>query len=85
MNETQSPSTDSSNAPRWRLIALIAVGLFVWGVYHAVGAYRLNHNILRPVVVMACTLGFLAFWGIMLLSRARRLRREAKQREGNSF
>jgi predicted Na+-dependent transporter len=57
-------------------ILLIVVGVLGWGVFHAIGAYRFNHDPRRFVVVMACVLGFLAFWGAALASRRARLRRE---------
>jgi hypothetical protein len=56
-----------------RLIVLIFLGVLAWGVFHAVGAYRLNHNVARPLVVLGCTLAFLGFWLIMLRSRSRRI------------
>jgi len=46
---------------RWIMAALV-----VWGVFHAVGAWTLNHDVRRPLVVMACVLGFLGFWLAML-------------------
>ena len=60
---------------RWA-IPLIVVGLLAWGIFHAYGAYTLNHNIWRPVMVIGCVLAFLAFWGLMLASRRARLRRQ---------
>lgn len=57
------------------VLVLIAVAIFAWGVYHAVGAYFFNHNPLRAVVVMACVAGFLGFWGLMLAARSRRMRK----------
>jgi protein-S-isoprenylcysteine O-methyltransferase Ste14 len=59
-----------------RLIVLIFLGVLAWGVFHAVGAYRLNHNVARPLVVLGCTLAFLGFWLIMLRSRSRRIDRD---------
>jgi protein-S-isoprenylcysteine O-methyltransferase Ste14 len=47
-------------------------------VFHAIGAYRLNHNPLRIVVVLGCVLAFLGFWAAMLASRSARLRRDDK-------
>lgn len=66
-----------------RAMWLIAGSVALWGVYHAVGAFwnfRLSgqptHNPWRSVVVLACVAGFLAFWGLMLAQRRRRLRAE---------
>jgi hypothetical protein len=55
-----------------RAVPLVIVAVLAWGVFHAVGAYRFNHDVRRPLVVLACVLGFLAFWGAMLWNRARR-------------
>lgn len=54
-----------------RLILLIMAAVFAWGVLHAVGAYLLNHNPWRPVIVLACVLAFLGFWALMLRTRRR--------------
>jgi hypothetical protein len=61
---------------RW-IIPAIAAAVLVWGVFHAVGAYRLNGNPWRPVMVLVCVAAYLGFWGLMLASRRARLRREA--------
>ncbi len=58
------------------VIALIMLAVLAWGVFLAVGAYQLNHNPWRPLMVMACVLGFLGFWGLMLASRTARMTRE---------
>ncbi|HWB00802.1 MAG TPA: hypothetical protein VG713_20060 [Pirellulales bacterium] len=58
--------------PPKRLIGLIAAGVFAWGLYHAWGAYQLNHNPWRFVMVLGCVLGFLGFWWAMLAARQRR-------------
>jgi CHASE2 domain-containing sensor protein len=49
-----------------RIIRWIMVAIVVWGAILAVGAWTLNHDIRRPIMVMACVLGFLAFWLAML-------------------
>jgi len=48
----------------------------VWGIFHAIGAWRLNHNPLRAVVVLACVGAFLGFWMTMLAVRQRRLSKQ---------
>jgi hypothetical protein len=53
-------------------IAIIMVAIFGWGVFHAIGAYSLNRNPWRPLVVVCFSLGFLGFWLLMLASRRRR-------------
>ena len=60
----------------WKLraIAMVVTGILAWGVFHAVGAYRFNHDPRRGLVVLACVVAFLAFWGILLWNRARSLR-----------
>jgi hypothetical protein len=62
-----------SDAWKTKAIALVAVGVLAWGLFHAYGAYTFNHNPWRAVVVMACVLGFLGFWGMLLLNRRRQL------------
>jgi CHASE2 domain-containing sensor protein len=49
-----------------RIIRWIMVAIVVWGAILAVGAWTLNHDIRRPIMVMACVLGFLGFWLAML-------------------
>ena len=60
---------------RVRIIRWVVAGIVVWGVVHAIGAWRLNQNPLRPVVVLACVGAFLGFWMTMLAARQRRLSR----------
>jgi CHASE2 domain-containing sensor protein len=66
IEEPQAP--DARRIIRWVVLAILA-----WGVFHAVGAWRLNHNPLRAVVVLGCVAGFLGFWMAMLAARQRRL------------
>ena len=56
-----------------RIIRWVVLGVLAWGLFHAVGAWRFNNNPLRAVVVLACVLGFLGFWMMMLAVRQRRL------------
>jgi hypothetical protein len=53
------------------------LAVLVWGAILAAGAWTFNHDIRRPLVVMACVLGFLGFWGAMLASRRRRTERSS--------
>jgi hypothetical protein len=63
------------------LAKLIVIGVLCWGAFHAVGAYRLNHNPARAVVVLACSLLFLgAFIAVFRISRSRLERREEERR-----
>ncbi len=74
-----------------RPILLIMLGVVSWGVVHGVGSYYggidrsgdnfLQHDLRRFFIVFGCVVGFLAFWGLMLLSRKRRLEREANDAE----
>jgi len=57
------------------------LSVLTWGVFHAVGAYTLNHNPWRAVMVVGCVVAFLGFWGAMLASRRTRLRREEQSRQ----
>jgi hypothetical protein len=54
-----------------RLLLWIAAGVGAWGVFHAIGAYRLNHNPWRAVVVLACMAAFLVGWWLLLRRRSR--------------
>ncbi len=58
-----------------RLLRLIMVGIVAWGVFQAVGAWTLNHDARRPLIVLACVAAFLGFWLAMLAVRRRRLGR----------
>lgn len=66
-----------SQLPAKEVIAGIMVALLAWGVYLASGAYQAavqQHTaapVLRALVVLGCTLLFLAFWAVMLLTRRR--------------
>jgi hypothetical protein len=64
-------------AGRFRIIRWVALGVLAWGIFHAVGAWRFNHNPLRAVVVLACVAAFLGFWMTMLAVRQRRLSRRS--------
>jgi hypothetical protein len=56
----------------FRIPLLISAVLTVWGAALAYGAYRLNHNPWRAVMVMGCVAAFLAFWWGLLGIRALR-------------
>lgn len=62
-----------------KIIPLIMGGVLAWGIFHAIGAYRLNHNPWRTVMVLGCVLAFLGFWWAMLAARRARLSREEKR------
>ncbi len=49
-----------------KLIRGLMIAIVVWGAIIAAGAWTLNHDVRRPLVVMACVLGFLGFWLAML-------------------
>mgnify|MGYP006278497597 CR=1 FL=1 len=67
---------DSSVPPgAERLIRWIMAAIVVWGAFHALGAWQLNHDIRRPLVVFGCVLAFLGFWLAMLNARSRRITR----------
>jgi CHASE2 domain-containing sensor protein len=51
-------------------------GILAWGLVHALGAWTLNHDARRPVVVLACVAAFLGFWLVLLAARRRRLDHE---------
>lgn len=55
-----------------RIIRWIMLGIVIWGLFHAVGAWRLNHDPRRMLVVLGCVAAFLGFWLVMLASWRRR-------------
>lgn len=61
-----------SPAQQTRLLLAIFAAVALWGLYHAVGAYRLNHNLYRPLVVIACVGGYLLIWAVLLKRRQAR-------------
>lgn len=76
---------------RWLPLAIIAGGLLLWGGMFALGAY-LELGSERPaqdstralqkgLITIGCTLAFLAFWGIALWNRNRRLRRTKQMKD----
>jgi len=62
-------------AGAWRLILGIMAAIVVWGFFHAVGAWRLNHDVRRVFVVLGCVAAFLGFWGALLVNKMRSLGR----------
>jgi uncharacterized membrane protein YqjE len=64
-----------------RLMLLIVLGLVAWGAFHAWGAYRLNHNPWRAVMVLACVGAFLGFWFLLLARRKARLSRPSTRHD----
>ncbi|MFN9368832.1 MAG: hypothetical protein ACK6CT_08705 [Planctomycetia bacterium] len=46
-----------------------------WGAIQAIGAWTLNHDYRRPLVVFGCMLAFLGFWLAMLSLRSARMRK----------
>jgi protein-S-isoprenylcysteine O-methyltransferase Ste14 len=59
-------------------IAWIVLALLLWGGYLAVGAFThgQSHFWQRGLMVFGVTVAFVAFWGLMLVVRRRRLQRE---------
>lgn len=58
-------------------ITAIMVAVLTWGIYHAIGAYRYNHNPMRAVMVLGCVAAYLGIWCLLLAARRARLEREA--------
>ncbi len=56
----------------------MVVAVAGWGIFHAIGAYRFNHNPMRAVMVLACVAAYLGFWGLMLAARRARIARQSK-------
>jgi len=61
-----------------KFFAILATALIGWALFQAAGTYFRGGqaNLARPLVVLGCMLGFLAFWGAMLAARRARLRRK---------
>jgi len=72
MDETANPP---GAPPPNRLIRWIMAALLAWGGVLAVGAWRLNNDPRRFLIVLACMIAFLGFWAAMLTARSRRIRR----------
>jgi hypothetical protein len=67
------PPSSTEQADRASIIRWIVVAIMIWGVVLAAGAWTLNWNPLRPLVVLVCVGTFLGFWMTMLAVRQRRL------------
>ncbi len=63
----QRDKTAGGMRPQYVIYAIM-LGVLVWGAFHAVGAYLLNYNPWRPVMVLGATLAFLGFWAWLLRS-----------------
>ena len=70
-------STQPLPPDTWRIIRWVSLAILAWGMFHAVGAWRFNHDPARGVMVLVCVVGFLGFWLAMLAARQRRLARVA--------
>jgi hypothetical protein len=57
------------SVPNWLLLVAVFVAVAAWGVFHAVGAYQLNFDIRRPLVVLAAFAFFLGGWLALLAYR----------------
>ena len=72
MVDTSPNHSDTSKIPRSNppgskiLIRWIFGGLTVWGIAQAIGAYSLNHDPRRPLIVLGCMAAFLGFWLVLL-------------------
>jgi type VI protein secretion system component VasK len=73
MPTPETPSASPSPPGPERILAWIMAAIVVWGLFHAVGAWMLNHDARRPLIVIACVAAFLGFWLAMLAARRRRL------------
>ena len=51
------------------LLLWVAIAIWTFGIVIAVGSYWLNHNIYRPLVVLACVALFQGFWKMLLSTR----------------
>ncbi|HET6879116.1 MAG TPA: hypothetical protein VFI31_03110 [Pirellulales bacterium] len=70
--QDRKADSGSEATARHRLIRWIMLAVVVWGVFLATGMWLSTHHWRGPAVVMACVLGFLGFWALMLASRRNR-------------
>ena len=68
----RAPDVSDSLPQSRNLIVVIMLALVAWGVFHAVGAWRLNYDPRRAAVVLACTAVFIGFWLVMLWTQRKR-------------
>ncbi len=68
-----TPLPGAENIIRW-----IMIGIVIWGIAHAIGAWTLNHDARRPLIVLACVAAFLGFWTALLAARRRRLNNSSR-------
>jgi CHASE2 domain-containing sensor protein len=73
MTQSHSPSGADGVADRPRIIRWLVLAILAWGGFHAIGAWRFNHDPRRGLVVLGCVAAFLGFWMTMLAVRQRRL------------
>ncbi len=77
---TPSNGKKPKSSPR-RVVVGIMLAVVVWGTVLALGTYLYRYEaepdildgqraVRRALVVVGCTLGFLAFWGVSLARRA---------------
>ena len=73
MSETTSPAPSLTT---WIILAVLA-----WGMLLALGSYLYggNHAVLRALIVLGTTAGFLALWIGALATRKRRIERESDE------
>ena len=83
MADTSPNHSDTSKIPRSNppgskiLIRWIFGGLTVWGIAQAIGAYSLNHDPRRPLIVLGCMAAFLGFWLVLLVMWQKRQRQNS--------
>jgi O-antigen/teichoic acid export membrane protein len=59
------------------MIPYIVIGLIIWGAILALGAYVFQgqHDLRKPLIILACVGTFVGFWGVLLwINRGRLLR-----------
>ena len=71
------------NEQRDVIIPYIVMGLLVWGALLALGAYlfRGQHDLRKPLIILACVGVFVGFWGLLLFFNRRRLLRGSRTRD----
>jgi len=75
----------ASSDKRDLIIPYIVIGLILWGALLGLGAYvfRGQHDLRKPLIILACVGVFVGFWGVLLwVNRGRLLRGHQTRDDG---
>jgi magnesium-transporting ATPase (P-type) len=60
------------------LVGILMLSLCVWGGLLAAGAYLLNLDARKAYIVLACVVGFLGLWTVVIVATTRKKRRNTQ-------